>query len=95
MEKIGVCTEFAFARYVLSGRRLGPEPRLWLEDAELGRVPVRVYRPRAPPAGPRVAAIFFHGGGWVCGSTGTAGRDVERSAAASCCCYPLEAGAGG
>ncbi|XP_064893681.1 arylacetamide deacetylase-like 4 [Columba livia] len=71
LEKIGVCTEFAFVRYVLSGRRLGPEPRLWLEDAELGRVPVRVYRPRAPPAGPRLAAIFFHGGGWVCGSTDT------------------------
>ncbi|GAA2670552.1 alpha/beta hydrolase [Streptomyces lunalinharesii] len=28
-------------------------------------LPVRVYRPDAPAAGPRPLVVFFHGGGWV------------------------------
>ncbi|KAM6371554.1 arylacetamide deacetylase-like 4 isoform 2-T2 [Pluvialis apricaria] len=68
LEKMGVCSKIAFTRYVRSGRKLGADPRLWLGDARFGRVPVRVYRPRAPSAGPRAGAIFFHGGGWLyCG----------------------------
>ncbi|NXL57181.1 ADCL4 protein, partial [Chordeiles acutipennis] len=64
LEKMRVCSQIVFARYLLSGRKLRPEPRLSLWDARFGRVPVRVYRPRAPSAGLRAAAIFFHGGGW-------------------------------
>ncbi|KAM6240967.1 arylacetamide deacetylase-like 4 [Porphyrio hochstetteri] len=65
LEKMGVCSQLAFARYVRSGRKLGPDPHLSLWDARFGRVPVRVYRPRAPSAGLRAGAIFFHGGGWL------------------------------
>ncbi|XP_035200456.1 arylacetamide deacetylase-like 4 isoform X1 [Oxyura jamaicensis] len=65
LEKMGVCTKIAFTRYMRSGRKLGPDPQLSLVDARFGRVPVRLYRPRAPSAGLRPGAIFFHGGGWL------------------------------
>ncbi|KAM9521667.1 uncharacterized protein ACIB01_016453 [Guaruba guarouba] len=52
LEKIGVCSEIAFTRYVFSGGKPGPDPQRRVSDARLGRVPVRVYRPRAPSAGP-------------------------------------------
>lgn len=81
LEKMGVCSKIAFTRYVRSGRRLGPDPRLWQEDARFGRVPVRLYRPRAPSAGLRAGAIFFHGGGWLYCSIGRAGRVLPPTAA--------------
>ncbi|CAM9749455.1 unnamed protein product [Bubo scandiacus] len=65
LEKAGVCSQIAFTRYLQSGRKLGPDPQLWLQDARFAGVPVRVYRPRAPSAGLRAGAIFFHGGGWL------------------------------
>lgn len=82
MEKVGVCTKIAFTRYMRSGRKLGPDPQLALVDARFGRVPVRLYRPRAPSAGLRPGAIFFHGGGWLYCSIGRAARGIcgpERS----------------
>ncbi|XP_076212121.1 arylacetamide deacetylase-like 4 isoform X1 [Aptenodytes patagonicus] len=65
LEKMGVCSQIAFTRYMRSGTKLRPDPQLSLEDTRFGRVPVRVYRPRAPSAGLRAAAMFFHGGGWL------------------------------
>uniref|UniRef100_A0A493TXQ9 Alpha/beta hydrolase fold-3 domain-containing protein n=1 Tax=Anas platyrhynchos platyrhynchos TaxID=8840 RepID=A0A493TXQ9_ANAPP len=76
LEKLGVCTKIAFTRYMRSGRKLGPDPQLSLVDARFGRVPVRLYRPRAPSAGLRPGAIFFHGGGWLYCSIGRAPRGV-------------------
>ncbi|XP_030319306.1 arylacetamide deacetylase-like 4 [Calypte anna] len=68
LAKLEVCSELAFTRYIRSGKKLGPDPQLWLTDEQFCGVPVRVYRPRAPSAGLRTAAIFFHGGGWrYCG----------------------------
>ena len=40
------------------------------EDAEVGGVPVRHYRPKAPGDGPEL--VWFHGGGWVAGGVETA-----------------------
>uniref|UniRef100_A0A8C3Q0M2 Alpha/beta hydrolase fold-3 domain-containing protein n=1 Tax=Chrysolophus pictus TaxID=9089 RepID=A0A8C3Q0M2_CHRPC len=65
LEKIGVCTEITFTRYVRSGKKRGPEPQLFLQDLHFGGVPVRLYLPRVPSAAPRPATIFFHGGGWI------------------------------
>ncbi|KAK1198439.1 ADCL4 protein, partial [Pygoscelis papua] len=76
LEKTGVCSQIAFTRYMRSGTKLRPDPQLSLEDARFGRVPVRVYRPRAPSAGLRAAAMFFHGGGWLYCSIGRAGRET-------------------
>lgn len=84
LEKMGVCSKLAFTRYLRSGRKLGPDPRLWLGDARFGRVPVRVYRPRAPSAGPRAGAIFLHGGGWRYCGIGRAGRVVPALTAQLC-----------
>lgn len=84
LEKMGVCSKLAFTRYVRSGRKLGPDPRLWLGDARFGRVPVRVYRPRAPSAGPRAGAIFLHGGGWRYCGIGRTGRVVPALTAQLC-----------
>uniref|UniRef100_A0A8B9G886 Alpha/beta hydrolase fold-3 domain-containing protein n=1 Tax=Amazona collaria TaxID=241587 RepID=A0A8B9G886_9PSIT len=69
LEKIGVCSEIAFTRYVFSGWKRGSDPQLRVSDSRLGRVPVRVYQPRAPPAGPRAGVTFFHGGGWLYGDS--------------------------
>ena len=32
-----------------------------------GDLPYRLYRPAAPPDGPRPIVVYFHGGGWVLG----------------------------
>jgi acetyl esterase len=37
-----------------------------------GEVPVRLYRPPGPAAGPHPMLVWFHGGGWVLGDLGTA-----------------------
>ncbi|XP_049667265.1 arylacetamide deacetylase-like 4 [Accipiter gentilis] len=74
LEKTEACSQIAFTRYVRSGRKPGPDPQLSMRDARFGRVPGRVYRPRAPSAGLRAGAIFCHGGGWLYCSFGRAGR---------------------
>lgn len=80
MEKTEACSQIAFPRYVRSGRKPGPDPQLSMRDARFGRVPGRVYRPRAPSAGLRAGAIFCHGGGWLYCSFGRAGRVVPSPA---------------
>ncbi|XP_064253347.1 arylacetamide deacetylase-like 4 [Passer domesticus] len=63
-EKMELCSSLAFRRLVFSGRRPGPAPGVRQEDGRFGRVPVRLYRPRAPA--PCSAVLLFHGGGWIC-----------------------------
>uniref|UniRef100_A0A8C2SPL2 Alpha/beta hydrolase fold-3 domain-containing protein n=1 Tax=Coturnix japonica TaxID=93934 RepID=A0A8C2SPL2_COTJA len=62
LEKMGLCTEITFTRYMRSGKKRGPEPWLCLQDKHFGGVPVRIYLPRVPSAALRPATIFFHGG---------------------------------
>ncbi|XP_025929931.1 arylacetamide deacetylase-like 3 [Apteryx rowi] len=68
LEMMGVFSQIAFTRYVCAGQRLPPDPRLRVSEVAFARVPVRLYRPRVPPAGLRAGTIFFHGGGWLYGS---------------------------
>ncbi|OXB77309.1 UNVERIFIED_CONTAM: hypothetical protein H355_002301 [Colinus virginianus] len=65
LEKMGVCTELVFTRYMRSGKKRGPEPWLRQQDMRFAGVPVRLYRPRVPSAALRPAVVFFHGGGWI------------------------------
>nr|XP_026652693.1 arylacetamide deacetylase-like 4 [Zonotrichia albicollis] len=65
-EKIELCSSLAIKRLVFSGRRPAPAPGVRQEEARLGRVPVRLYRPRGPSTHPRPAVLLFHGGGWIC-----------------------------
>ncbi|OXB64365.1 hypothetical protein ASZ78_009948 [Callipepla squamata] len=60
LEKMGVCTELVFTRYMRSGKKRGPEPWLRLQDTRFAGVPVRIYRPRVPSAALRPAVVFFH-----------------------------------
>lgn len=78
MEKTGLSNQITFGRYVRQGRKLGVDPKLFIQDLQFNKVPVRVYQPKATSDGRRRALIFFHGGGWVFGSLGKilAGRTV-------------------
>jgi acetyl esterase len=48
-----------------------------------GRVPVRLYRPAHPP--PHPALVYFHGGGFVCGSLDTIDAPLRTLANRSGC----------
>lgn len=74
LEKMGVCTEITFTRYMRSGTKRGPEPQLCLQDMRFDGVPVRLYLPCVPSAALRPATIFFHGGGWIYCSIGREGE---------------------
>uniref|UniRef100_A0A8C6ZLH3 Arylacetamide deacetylase-like 4 n=1 Tax=Nothoprocta perdicaria TaxID=30464 RepID=A0A8C6ZLH3_NOTPE len=63
--------QITFGRYMRRGRRLAVDPKLFIQDLQFKKVPVRVYQPTAPSHGRRRGIIFFHGGGWVFGSLDT------------------------
>uniref|UniRef100_A0A8C8B2F8 Alpha/beta hydrolase fold-3 domain-containing protein n=1 Tax=Otus sunia TaxID=257818 RepID=A0A8C8B2F8_9STRI len=71
LEKTGLCSQITFGRYVRQGRKLGVDPKLFIQDLQFNEVPVRVYQPKATSDGRRRGIIFFHGGGWVFGSLDT------------------------
>ncbi|KAF4800822.1 arylacetamide deacetylase-like 4 [Turdus rufiventris] len=71
LEKTGLCSQITFGRYVRQGRKLGLDPKLFIQDLQFNKVPVRVYQPKATSDGPRRGILFFHGGGWVFGSLDT------------------------
>ncbi|XP_039364761.1 arylacetamide deacetylase-like 4 isoform X1 [Mauremys reevesii] len=68
LEKLGLCSQLGFTRYMRCLKKLGEDPKLFIKDLQFGKVPVRIYQPRAPSAGRRRGVIYFHGGGWVFGS---------------------------
>lgn len=70
MEKIGICSQISFVRYMQGIKALGADQKLFIEDLWFEKVPVRIYQPKAPSASPRRGVMFFHGGGWVFGSLG-------------------------
>ena len=54
---------------VKQGRSTAPEPVGSVEDRVIasaaGPIPIRIYKPAAPAAGPRPSLLYIHGGGWV------------------------------
>uniref|UniRef100_A0A669QQQ7 Alpha/beta hydrolase fold-3 domain-containing protein n=1 Tax=Phasianus colchicus TaxID=9054 RepID=A0A669QQQ7_PHACC len=68
LEKIGICSQISFVRYMQGIKALGADQKLFIEDLWFEKVPVRIYQPKAPSASPRRGVMFFHGGGWVFGS---------------------------
>ena len=65
--------------------RFGPgHPDVAAENAVVGAVPVRIYRPSGAKADDG-ACIFAHGGGWVLGSIATHDAFCSHLAAASGC----------
>ncbi|XP_067422942.1 arylacetamide deacetylase-like 4 [Emydura macquarii macquarii] len=71
LEKLGLCSQLSFVRSLRWGKKFGEDPKLFIKDLQFGKVPVRLYQPRAPCAGGRRGVIFFHGGGWMFGSIDT------------------------
>jgi acetyl esterase len=46
----------------------GVRPRgLTVEDRTVGRVPIRIYRPKRATMAPRPLVVYFHGGGFAFG----------------------------
>ncbi|XP_053256520.1 arylacetamide deacetylase-like 4 [Podarcis raffonei] len=68
LELMGVCSQFAFTRFLLSFRNPRMDPSLSAKDLHFDGVPVRVYQPKTPSAGPRKGFVFFHGGAGMIGS---------------------------
>ncbi|XP_048681068.2 arylacetamide deacetylase-like 3 isoform X2 [Caretta caretta] len=68
LEKLGLCSQLGFTRYMRRGKKLGEDPKLFMKDLQFGKVPVRIYQPRVPSAGRRRGVLYFHGGGWMFGS---------------------------
>ncbi|XP_016158873.1 PREDICTED: arylacetamide deacetylase-like 4 [Ficedula albicollis] len=83
-EKMELCSSQAVRRFAFSGWRLGPAPGVRQEEAQLGRVPVRLYRPRARS---RAALLLFHGGGWICCGLATAGTGPGTDSHERICQY--------
>uniref|UniRef100_A0A8B9DJR2 Alpha/beta hydrolase fold-3 domain-containing protein n=1 Tax=Anser cygnoides TaxID=8845 RepID=A0A8B9DJR2_ANSCY len=59
-----------FVRYMQGVRTLGADQKLFIKDLCFGKVPVRIYQPKAPSSSQRRGVMFFHGGGWTLGSVG-------------------------
>ncbi|KAM6045800.1 arylacetamide deacetylase-like 4 isoform 2-T2 [Theristicus caerulescens] len=53
LEKTGLCSQITFGRYVRQGRKLGVDPKLFIQDLQFNKVPVRVYQPKATSDGRR------------------------------------------
>uniref|UniRef100_A0A8C3JCI4 Alpha/beta hydrolase fold-3 domain-containing protein n=1 Tax=Calidris pygmaea TaxID=425635 RepID=A0A8C3JCI4_9CHAR len=60
--------EHVLIRLIFDGLPVCRDSQLCIKDLHFDEVPVRIYLPRAPPAGKRRGVIFFHGG---CGMFGT------------------------
>ncbi|PKK24160.1 arylacetamide deacetylase-like 4 [Columba livia] len=68
LEKIGICSQFSFIRYIQDRMPVGVDPKLLIKNLRFDTVPIRIYQPKVPSASQRRGVMFFHGGGWVLGS---------------------------
>lgn len=70
LEKIGICSQFSFIRYIQDRMPVGVDPKLLIKNLWFDKVPIRIYQPKVPSASQRRGVMFFHGGGWILGSLG-------------------------
>ncbi|XP_044523093.1 arylacetamide deacetylase-like 4 [Gracilinanus agilis] len=70
-EKLRICSEMTFIRFVLLSVPVKMDPKLVVKDLCIGSVPVRLYQPKATSASLRKGMIFIHGGGMLIGSLDT------------------------
>ncbi|CAI7935053.1 arylacetamide deacetylase-like 4 [Podarcis lilfordi] len=68
LELLGVCRQVAVIRFLQSFWNPRADPSLSSKDLHFDGVPVRVYQPKTPSAGPRKGFVFFHGGAGMVGS---------------------------
>ncbi|XP_034976597.1 arylacetamide deacetylase-like 4 [Zootoca vivipara] len=68
LELLGVCRQVAVIRFLTNFWNPRADPSLSAKDLHFDGVPVRVYQPKTPSAGPRKGFVFFHGGAGMFGS---------------------------
>ncbi|XP_048375169.1 arylacetamide deacetylase-like 4 [Sphaerodactylus townsendi] len=68
LESLCFCSQIHFIRFIQEGKKLGEDPKLWIQDLMFEDIPVRVYQPREPKSERRKGVVYFHGGGWMFGS---------------------------
>ncbi|XP_027699656.1 arylacetamide deacetylase-like 4 [Vombatus ursinus] len=77
-EKLGICSMPKFVRFLMQRIPVKKDPKLMVKNLFFGRIPVRLYQPKAMSTSLRKGIIFFHGGGMIIGSL---------DAYNSLCCY--------
>ncbi|XP_042320329.1 arylacetamide deacetylase-like 4 [Sceloporus undulatus] len=70
-EKLGVCTQLQFIRFLLNSVPAGKESKLFIKDSKFEHVPVRIYQPKAPATELRRGILYLHGGCAVIGTKRT------------------------
>uniref|UniRef100_A0A670J8T3 Alpha/beta hydrolase fold-3 domain-containing protein n=1 Tax=Podarcis muralis TaxID=64176 RepID=A0A670J8T3_PODMU len=70
LELLGICRQVAVIRFLMNFWNPRVDPSLSAKDLLFDGVPVRVYQPKTPSAGPRKGFMFFHGGAGMIGSIG-------------------------
>uniref|UniRef100_A0A7N4NHJ4 Alpha/beta hydrolase fold-3 domain-containing protein n=1 Tax=Sarcophilus harrisii TaxID=9305 RepID=A0A7N4NHJ4_SARHA len=68
LEKLYICSMPKFLRFLHDCFLDKKDPHLVVTTLHFGKVPVRLYKPKAPSAKPRCGIIFFHGGACIFGS---------------------------
>ncbi|XP_048354146.1 arylacetamide deacetylase-like 4 [Sphaerodactylus townsendi] len=73
-EKLGICSQITFVRFVLNVSPAGNKSNLSIWDTKFEQVPVTIYQPNSPSTQPRKGLIYLHGGCGIFGSK----RGYER-----------------
>ncbi|XP_053106199.1 arylacetamide deacetylase-like 4 [Hemicordylus capensis] len=73
-EKMGICSQIHFIRFLMNIPQPGKDPKLLIKDAKFEHLPVRIYHPKGPYTGLRRGLLYIHGG---CGMFGC-NRTYER-----------------
>ncbi|XP_062836856.1 arylacetamide deacetylase-like 4 isoform X1 [Anolis carolinensis] len=70
-EKLRICTQLQFIRFLLNSVPVGKESKLFIEDSRFEHVPIRIYHPKTPSSELRRGFLYMHGGCAVVGSKRT------------------------
>ncbi|XP_015272437.1 PREDICTED: arylacetamide deacetylase-like 4 isoform X1 [Gekko japonicus] len=73
-ERLGICSQITFVRFMLNMTPAGEKSNLSIRDTKFEHVPVRIYQPTSPFTQPRKGLIYLHGGCGIFGSN----RGYER-----------------
>ncbi|XP_074153738.1 arylacetamide deacetylase-like 4 [Sminthopsis crassicaudata] len=68
LEKLKICSMPKFVRFLHDIVPIKKDPHLVVTTLSFGKIPVRLYKPKAPSARPYRGIIFFHGGACIFGS---------------------------
>ncbi|XP_015745863.2 arylacetamide deacetylase-like 4 [Python bivittatus] len=70
-EKLGICTQIQFLRFILNFTPLVKKSKISITDEKFEHVPVRIYQPKKLNPGLKKGVLYLHGGSCVFGSSKT------------------------